>query len=426
LQEKQARYARLIVRTAVNLQAGQPLFIWRAPVEASEFIRMLAEEAYGAGARQVEIFWEDDRIRLARFLHGQEAPAGCRPAWEAKVLAEGAAGGSAFLLFDCTCAGLLDPLRPDRLARLVIEEGKRLDPLWQYLASNDTNWTMVTVPTESWARKLYAGLAVEEGIARIWEDIFTYCRLQGESAEEAWVEHIAALRARSDYLTLRGYRELRFRGPGTDLSIGLPERHLWLGAGFVSRRGVPFIPNLPMEEVFTLPHRGVAEGAVRGTLPLVVNGGIVEEFSLTFRQGRVVSFAAKRGQRLLEAVLATDEGASRLGEVALVSQSSPIAESGRLFYNTLFDENASCHLALGRSYRFSLREGSRFSAEEFAMAGGNLSLLHVDFMIGSSALEAEGIDSEGRSETLLRGGEWAFTVDRAAQGREDGGGKRIR
>ena len=262
---------------------------------------------------------------------------------------------------------------------------------------------------ESWARKLYPGLPVGEGIRRIWEDIAAYCRLKDKETAIGWTMHIAKLQARSESLTKCDHRGLRFRGPGTDLYIGLPVGHVWRGPGFISERGVHFIPNLPMEEVFTLPHLGSAEGKVRGTLPLVVNGGIVEDFSLTFQQGRVVSAMAKQGEALLKAVLETDEGSSRLGEVAMVPQSSPIAREGRLFYNTLFDENASCHLALGRAYRFSLRNGGQLSNAEFAAAGGNQSHIHVDFMIGSSQLDIDGLTSGNGEDAIMKGGEWVPT-----------------
>jgi len=406
ISEVQLQYAQLLIRTALNLQSGQRLYIWAAPVEASEFMRILVDEAYRTGARDVDIFWEDDRLRFLRMEHQDDEIGRPSADWAAAHLAEEAAKGEAFLVFDCTCAGLFDSLRLERIVRSLIAENQRFDPVWEHLARNTTNWSIAAVPTENWARKLYPELPVSKGIRRIWEDIATYCRLGEKETAIGWTTHIAHLQARSEWLNGRDFRGLCFRGPGTDLYVGLPRGHVWRGPGFISERGVRFIPNLPMEEVFTLPHLGSAEGKVRGTLPLVVNGGIVEGFSLIFQQGRAVSASAKRGEVLLKEVLETDEGSCRLGEVALVPQSSPLAREGRLFYNTLFDENASCHLALGRAYRFSLRNGGRLSVYDFAAAGGNQSHIHVDFMIGSNRLDIDGLTSGNGEEAIMKSGEW--------------------
>jgi aminopeptidase len=224
----------------------------------------------------------------------------------------------------------------------------------------------------------------------------------------AWKEHLSDLKNRADYLNQKQFQALHYSAPGTDLQITLPKGHIWRSAGFKTQSGIPFTANLPTEEVFTLPDRRFTEGTVASARPLRFSGSVIDRFSLTFKGGKVVDFSAEKGEDLLEKLLHIDKGASMLGEVALVPDSSPISQSGLLFYNTLLDENASCHLALGGAYRFSLDGWEGLSDDDFTNRGGNTSLIHEDFMIGSSELDIDGIGQDGSSEPVMRSGEWAF------------------
>ncbi len=242
--------------------------------------------------------------------------------------------------------------------------------------------------------------------AALWAEIVRLCRLDRQDPVEAWRAHIDALSARRNFLNARRYDALRYRGPGTELIVGLPVGHVWVSAQSTSRTGITFAANLPTEEVFTTPHKDRVNGTVRGTKPLTYAGSVIDGFSLTFSAGRVVNLRADQGEEALRQIVATDEGAARLGEIALVPHSSPISQSGRLFYNTLFDENAASHIALGSAYRFAIDGGDVMTDEAFAAAGGNTSATHVNFMVGSGALDLDGLAADGSAEPLMRAGEW--------------------
>ncbi len=270
------------------------------------------------------------------------------------------------------------------------------------------NFGIVTAPVQGWARKLFPDDPPESGITKFWETLFQICRIDAPDPVKAWQNHVSELISRREYLTEKQYAGLKLTGPGTDLSIGLPPGHMWHGANLTTQSGIDFVTNLPTEEIFTLPHRGKTEGVVAATKPAVSSTGIIEDFNLTFSKGRVVKASARVGEDVLQKSLEIDEGARHLGEVALVPHSSPISQSGLLFYNILLDENASSHLALGNAYKFTIEGGEAMSDEEFSAAGGNTSLLHTDFMVGSEEMDIDGITSDGTSEPLMRGGEWAF------------------
>jgi aminopeptidase len=298
-----------------------------------------------------------------------------------------------------------DPARVGIALKAAAQAGK---PIGEAIGRNEFNWSVVGLPVPPWAAKVFPDLASEAAVAELWKLVARACRLHLPDPVAAWRAHLADLAARARHLTARAYTTLRFTAPGTDLTVGLPPGHIWTGGQSTTGAGIAFAPNLPTEEVFTLPDRARADGVVRATLPLSYGGSLIENFTLTLSEGRVVGVSAERGEPVLRQVLATDPGASRLGEVALVAASSPVAASGRLYYNTLFDENAACHLALGQAYRFTLRGGEALADEAFAAAGGNSSATHVDFMIGSATMDVDGLTSSGTAEPLLRAGEWAF------------------
>jgi aminopeptidase len=276
------------------------------------------------------------------------------------------------------------------------------------ITRNAVNWCVVAAAGPAWARKVFPDLPEEQAMENLWQAIFESTRTTQPDPIAAWEHHIRNLKRRSAYLQAKKYSALHYKAPGTDLTLGLPPGHIWRGAQGMAENGVVFTANIPTEEVFTLPDRHRAEGTVAATFPLSYGGSLIEGFSVTFENGRVVKVNAKKNEAILQKLIDTDEGSTRLGEVALVPASSPISRRGHLFYNTLYDENASCHIAIGRAYRFTLTGGEELSDEEFMAAGGNMSLNHVDFMIGSDKMDIDGIKDDGTREPVMRLGEWAF------------------
>jgi aminopeptidase len=291
--------------------------------------------------------------------------------------------------------------------KLAWEKNKDLS---ERITHNTVNWLVIPASYPGWATKVFPDLPSEEAVAKLWQALFRVCRLDHPDPLAAWREHIHRLAARCTHLNARGYHALRFTGPGTDLTVGLPDGHLWESARFVSQQGVDYTANLPTEEIFTLPHQSRTEGTVTSTRPLNYGDSVIDGFRLRFSGGRVVEAAASKGEAVLHELLEADEGARRLGEVALVPHSSPISQSGLTFYNTLLDENCASHIALGEAYRSSLKGGEGMDDAEFAAAGGNLSLVHVDFMVGSGEVDVDGLTDSGPSEPIMRRGEWAFDV----------------
>ncbi|MEJ2667316.1 MAG: aminopeptidase, partial [Deinococcales bacterium] len=301
---------------------------------------------------------------------------------------------------------LLAGTDPQRWATFVRVWQQANRPVQAIHMSNGAAWCVAAYPGLAWARKVTPGVPDEQAVTRLWEAIFAATRVDLPDAVAAWKEHSSHLHAAAARLNERRYAALRFRGSGTDLRVGLAEGHVWEGGAAQTRDGVVFVPNMPTEEVFTAPHRDRIDGVVRASMPLASGGTVVDDFELRFEGGRVVEAHAGRGQHELERILDTDEGARSLGEVALVPASSPIAKGGLLFFQTLFDENAASHVALGRAYPMSVAGGSEMSEAEAAAAGLNDSLTHVDFMIGSAEMDVDGERQDGGVEAVMRAGEW--------------------
>lgn len=283
-------------------------------------------------------------------------------------------------------------------------------PIMDYIERNAINWLVVSVPVAGWATKVFPDIPVDEQNNKLWDAIFEICRVKQTDPILMWQNHIHQLASRSDYLNQKQFKSLHMRAPGTNLSMGLPKGHLWRGGQIKSKKGIPFIPNMPTEEVFTLPHKDQVDGFISSTKPLSYGGILIEDFVLTFSAGQVVKAEARRGQEVLQSLLDTDEGASRIGEVSFVPHSSPVSQSGLLFYNILIDENASNYIALGNAYKFSLDQGETLSDEQFAAAGGNQSAIHIDFMVGSDAMDVDGIQEDMTIEPIMRNGEWSFNI----------------
>lgn len=401
------RYADLVIRVGVNIQPGQRLVI-RAPVEAAPLVRRAVAAAYQAGARLVDVMWSDDAVSLARFQHAPRDSFEELPPYLARSLEWYADQGDAFV----TVVGGDPDLLKDQDPALVATAQKAIQTATSafrdFILRDAVNWTVAAMPTPSWAAKIFPDHPPAEQLELLCEAIFDACRLRQENPVAAWRAHVDGLLARSEQLNQKRYRALKLKAPGTDLTVGLPDGHVWKSAQSSSDAGVRFTPNLPTEEVFTLPHKDRVEGVVTASRPLSYGGKLIENFRLTFEGGRVVDLAADTGEDTLRRLIETDEGAARLGEFALVPHGSPISQSGLLFFNTLFDENAASHVALGGAYRFSLDGGKNMSEEAFRAAGGNTSLTHVDFMIGSGQMDVDGVTADGSTEPVMRQGEWAL------------------
>ncbi len=408
LQTNLQKYADLAVKVGLNLQPGQRLFLgYNTPLEAAPLVRAITASAYQAGARLVEVLWRDEELLRLQFKYGPRESFSEFPRWRALAGLEFAERGDARLQIGGEDPDLFQGQDPELVATLQRTTLEALRPVSEAIMRSAQNWCVLAVPGQAWAAKVFPNLPPAEQVARLWEVIFDICRVNTPDPVAAWQTHIAGLLARSQFLNDQHYTALRFIGPGTDLTVGLPDGHLWSSAQAVSTNGITFTPNIPTEEVFTLPHRERVDGVVTATMPLSYAGMLIEGIRLVFQEGKVVEASASSGEALLREVIAADEGAGRLGEAALVPQSSPIARQGRLFYRTLFDENAASHIALGGAYKLSLSGGQALSDEAFTAAGGNRSVVHLDFMIGSSEVNVDGVLANGGTVPVMRAGEWA-------------------
>lgn len=402
-------YADVTVKVGLNLRAGQHLLI-RAPIESAPLVRAVARSAYENGACLVEALWSDPELLVARFAH---APAGSfaeHTSWWVDAGLEYVKNGGALLSIAGADPDLLKDADPGDIQVWRAAESVAYAPFARQISGDAINWTIVAYPAQAWAEKVYPDLTAEDAQARLWSAIRSIVRLDQPDPVATWEAHVRRLEARTAFLNERAYDALHFRGSGTDLRIGLPYRHSWEGGATKAKIGIVNVPNMPTEEVFTAPHRGRADGTVTATMPLSNSGRLIEDFSLTFKDGRVVDLKAGKNEAVLRSIVEMDEGSARLGEVALVPNSSPIAQTGTLFYNTLFDENAASHIALGRAYRTCIEDCGDIEDEDFNAVGGNTSHMHVDFMIGSAEVDVDGIDGDGNAEPLMRAGEWVNEV----------------
>jgi aminopeptidase len=352
--------------------------------------------------------WQDDALTLARFQHAPRDSFEEFATWRTDALAKSAEQGDAFLSIHAFDPDLLKDQDPELVATTQRVRNEHMLPFRQKLMQDAFNWCIISLPILSWANKIFPNDSPDAQLTKLWDNIFKICRADQPDPIAAWEKHLADLKVRQDYLNAKRYTALKYTAPGTNLTMGLPEGHIWISGRHHTLTGIPFVANIPTEEVFTMPHKDQTEGAVTATRPLSYGGVVIEGFSLTFEKGRVVKMTAQKNEATLKKLIETDDGASRLGEVALVPHSSPISQSGLMFYNTLFDENAANHLAIGRALRFCLENGAAMTPEEFAAAGGNFSLTHTDFMIGSNQMDIDGITRAGSVEPVMRAGEWAF------------------
>ena len=407
------KYVDVILKVGLNLQKGQRLLILSTRgtplLELAPFVELITKKAYQMGAKLVEVIWNDPQLRLIRLQHAPRDSFEEFLTWRINAVLEFTEKGDATLLLSANIPDFFVDQDPELITIMRRTFFKHLKPVLDLRSKNATNWTIVAAPVDGWADKIFLDLPPDKRKTKMWDTIFDICRVKQKDPVSAWNDHINQLHARTNYLNHKQYNTLKLEAPGTDLTIGLPKGHIWQSGRQTSQNGIDFTGNIPTEEIFTLPHKDKTEGVVTATKPLPVEV-VIEDFSLTFSKGRVIKATAKKGEKMLNKLLEIDEGMSCLGEIALVPHSSPISQSGILFYNVLIDENASCHIALGRGYRFCMENGEKMSDEEFMATGGNVSLSHIDFMIGSGEMEIDGILEDGTAEPIMRKGEWAFDV----------------
>ncbi|WP_413363658.1 aminopeptidase [Lysinibacillus sp. 3P01SB] len=402
-----SKYAELAVKVGVNIQKDQYLYI-AASTDAVDFVRLVTKIAYEEGAKQVFVDFSDDQVGRSRYQLAPEDSFDFFPPWKVQEREWLAEQGAAFMSIVSQDPDLLKGIDPKRIAAFQKAAGTALNKYRQYVQSDKISWTVIAAPSKGWASKVFPELPEEEQMGALWDAIFKATRADLENPVQAWTEHNDALHEKVDYLNKKKYAKLHYTAPGTDLTIDLPKGHLWCGAGSINERGDEFMANLPTEEVFTVPHKDGVNGYVSSTKPLSYGGNIIDDFKITFEKGRIVKVEAKQGVEVLKNLVATDEGSHYLGEVALVPHDSPISNSGLLFFNTLFDENASNHLAIGSAYAFCLEGGKTMSPEELMENGLNQSITHVDFMVGSAEMNIDGITEDGQREPVFRKGNWAF------------------
>ena len=404
------KYAELVVKVGLNIQPGQRLLIRLTPLEAAPLVRAVADYAYQAGARLVDVQWRDEDLILSRFKYAPRDSFAEVAQYRIDGLVQHLENGDALLSIHAANPDLLKGQDPELVATMMEAYQKSLLPASSLIMRDAINWLVVAYPAKAWAQKIFPDVDPDTAVEKLWEAMLHICRLDRDDPVAAWQAHNTKLKAVSAYLNEKRYTALKYTAPGTDFTVGLPEGHIWKGAESVSAAGIRFMANIPTEEVFTMPHKNHADGVVTASKPLNYGGSLIENFSLTFKDGKVVDVKAEKGEETLRKLVEMDEGSCRLGEVALVPYSSPISQSELLFYNTLFDENAASHLALGRAYKFTMEGGTAMTDDEFAARGGNFSLTHVDFMVGSNQMDVDGITADGKREPVMRGGEWAFEV----------------
>jgi len=404
--QKLDQLAQVAIKVGLNLQPGQQL-VMTAPLDALPLARRITEQAYRAGASLVTTLFSDDESTLMRYRFAPPSSFDLAAGWLYDGMAAAFKSGAARLAIAGANPNLLSAEDPDKVGRANRAVSEAYRPALELITRHEINWTIVAAATPPWAAAMFPSDPPDEALAKLWDLIFSTTRIDCADPVAAWKAHDADLQRRAARLNEKRYAAFHYRGPGTDFRLGLADDHLWLGGGTTAINGVYGIPNMPTEEVFSAPHKDRADGFITASKPLSHQGTMIEGIQVKFEAGRIVEARATRGQQVLEKLISTDDGARRLGEVALVPHSSPIASSGFVFLNTLFDENAASHIALGQSYSSCLRDGEKLSPAELAAKGANSSLIHVDWMIGSAELDIDAVTASGTIEPLMRRGEWA-------------------
>jgi aminopeptidase len=400
------KYAELTIRAGLNLRAGQQLLI-TAPLEAVDLVRLITLHAYKAGALLVTTLYNDEQTALMRYQAGHAAAFDAAPNWLFNGMAEAFRDGNcARLAIIGEDPALLAAQDPEKIARANRARSTAYKPVIELITQFATNWCIISAATPSHARNMFPKLSQAEAMQKLWDAIFKCTRADLSDPVAAWEAHNTALHARVKMLNDKRYAALKYNGPDTDLTIRLVDNHVWAGGASMAKNGIMCNPNIPTEEVFTMPHREGVDGVVKSTKPLSYQGTLIDGISVRFEKGKIVEGTATKGADVFKKMIATDDGAARLGEVALVPHSSPISASGLVFNETLYDENAASHIAVGQAYAQNMTGTSEMTAEQKLAAGMNTSLVHVDWMIGSGKLNVDGVTQDGNREALMRDGEF--------------------
>lgn len=407
--EKLKQYAELLVKVGMNVQQNQPVFI-RSSVEALDLTHLIVEEAYKAGASDVRVKYSDSKLKRLKFEHEsvEYFENSDLKQYDVDERLDYVERGAANLALIAEDPDLLNGIDGNKLKAFQAQYSKGFKSYMEASQKNQFPWVVAAFPTKDWARRVYPDMDEEKAYEKFIDEVFDIVRVDGNDPIQNWDKHVKSLSVHVERLQKKNYKALHYISEGTDLTVGLPEGHLWEDAtSYVNGDGQPFIANIPTEEVFTAPDRNNVNGYVTNKLPLSYNGNIIDGFTLTFKDGEIIDVKAEKGEAVLKDLIGTDEGSRRLGEVALVPDDSPISNRRTIFYNTLFDENASCHLAIGSAYGFNVKGGNEMSTEEKLAAGLNDSNVHEDFMIGSSDLTIYGILHDGTKELVFENGNWA-------------------
>ncbi|GAU78160.1 aminopeptidase [Fusibacter sp. 3D3] len=401
------KYAEVAIRVGVNLQPGQPLII-NAPVTALEYVRALTEVAYLSGASLVRCEYHDDLQNKLRYLYSSDEHLDYFPLWRAEYMEGYARDGACVISVLAPNPDLLADVDPIKIARVNKSTAIGISNYREIFSKGGVSWLVIAVPSPEWAQKVFPELSIEAGIDALWQLIYEVNRIDHHDPVMAWESHVEKLQEKVNFLNHLHIKSLHYEAPGTDLTVELPMDYVFEGGGSVNTSNdAYYVPNLPTEEVFSAPYKFGVEGILKATMPLSHNGVLIENFTFTFEKGKIISFSADKGYETLKALLDTDDGARYLGEVALVPVTSPIYQSGKIFYNTLFDENATCHFALGRAYPTTIKGGLEVSPQELEKLGGNYSLIHVDFMVGSEMLNITATTHDGKTVVIFKNGNWA-------------------
>lgn len=407
LQRNLQKYAELSIKVGVNIQPDQDLLI-RSPIECAEFVRLAVKEAYKYGAKNVHVEWSDEQTSLIKYLNAPDEVFNEFPKWVADQYTDIAKRGGAFLSIYAQDPDLLKDVDPQRVANFQKASGEALKEWRSYTLTDKCKWSIVAIPTVPWAKKVFPDVSESEAMNKMWEAIFECTRVEGQDPIKAWEEHNKNLKTRMDFLNDKNFKKLEYKSSKTEFTVELPDNHIWLSGASKDPNGIDFNPNIPTEEIFGMPHKHKVNGIVYSTKPLVYGGNVIDNFSITFKEGKIVDFTAEKGLETLTKLIETDEGSHYLGEVALVPYDSPISNSNIVFFNTLYDENASCHLAIGSAYKTCIKGGDSIKEEDSDKYGINESITHVDFMIGSSDLDIVGTTESGEIIQIFKDGNWAF------------------
>lgn len=399
-------FAELAIKTGINIQQGETLLI-RADVEAVDFVRRCVREAYKAGAKHVYVEYSDEIITREKYLNAPSDAFDEYPQWQTDKYTQIAKDGGSFLSIISNDPDLLAGVDPDRIGRSQKIAGKYLKEWRSYTLSDKVKWSIVAVPSLKWAKRVHPDLDNKSAINELWENILDCSRVSEDPISD-WDVHNRNLHNKRDFLNEMNFRELRYKSSKTSLIVGLPDGHIWSSGASFDPHGDMFNPNIPTEEVFGMPHKYKVDGVVYSTKPLIYAGSLIDEFWIKFESGKIVDYDAKIGKENLKNLVDTDDGSLRLGEIALVPYDSPISNRNIVFYSTLFDENASCHLAIGAAYSSCIENGDSLDEDEKDKLGMNVSMTHVDFMIGDRDLDIVGIRRDGTEFTIFENGNWAF------------------